>query len=162
MKYAAFFISKNKFEEEEKYLETKQEYKKYWNSTYMRCYQKAKDLWYSTSYTPEQKRKMRNELLKKINEMFSSLIETHLDEESAFFITVALYQINTNHDRAIIKLPTIDAATKYLAYEIHADNGSEFKLFENKFVKRFESESLIINEDYSICGLFEPEIIDEV
>ena len=149
--FSSFLNSKEEFELTEKDLNDDQRYREHWHSDYSKLYQDAKQIWNNTSLATEESSKKIAELKHRCEELFKKLIETHVDDESEFYITVVAYEVKRNKWKAIIKLPTENIDNEYYAFQIPSKNSRELDNFIHSFQDRFKSIKYV-HDDFKTMG----------
>lgn len=138
--FSRFLASKDEYMQMQNVLNNENRYKKYWCREYQKIYDEAGKIWHNTRLSDENRREKIEKYREECKEIFSSLIETHINDENEFFITVAAYETKRNHWEAIIKLPTQNTDKEYYAFKIPNENNAEMKDFIHKFQGRYKSK----------------------
>ncbi len=137
--FSGFLTSKDDYKQFQKALNNEASYKKYWCREYKKLYEEAGKIWNDTRITENTRSEKIDECRKACREIFKSLIETHVNDENEFFITVAAYEIKKNDWTAIIKLPTQNTKKEYYAFKIPNENNVEMNDFMHKFQGLYKS-----------------------
>lgn len=130
--FSKFLNSKSDYNDFESLLEREPEFKRYWSREYTDLYKKAGNLWAAKRFDEG----MHKSYCKKCEDLFLKLIETHIEDESEFYITVAVYEVKRNQWEAIIKLPTQNINDEYYAFQIPSINQAE----KSSFIRSFQSK----------------------
>lgn len=149
--FSRFLVSKDEYMQMQKVLDNENQYKKYWCREYKKIYDEAGKTWHNTRLTEKNRIEKIDKYREECKVIFSSLIETHVNDENEFFITVAAYETKRNHWEAIIKLPTQNTDKEYYAFKIPNENNAEMKDFIHKFQGRYKSKPYE-NGDLSTLG----------
>lgn len=149
--FSQFLISKDAYKKLQIALNSENKYKKYWCQDYQRIYDEAGKTWEDTKITEKSRVEKIDKCREECKKIFSSLIETHVNDENEFFITVAAYEIKRNQWEAIIKLPTQNTDKEYYAFKIPNENHAEMNNFIHKFQGRYKSNAYK-GEDLSTLG----------
>lgn len=139
--FSGFLISKDDYIQLQKTLDNEANYKKFWCREYKKLYEDAGKIWNDTRITEKTRLEKIDECRKACREIFKSLIETHVNDENEFFITVAAYEIKKNDWTAIIKLPTQNTKKEYYAFKIPNENNAEMNDFMHKFQGVYKSST---------------------
>lgn len=139
--FSGFLISKEDYKQLQIALDNEFSYRKYWCREYKKLYEDAGKIWNDTKITEKTRIEKINECRKECRRIFESLIETHVNDENEFFITVAAYEIKKNEWTAIIKLPTQNTNKEYYAFKIPNENNAEMKDFMHKFQGIYKSSA---------------------
>ncbi len=137
--FSGFLISKDDYEQLQITLDNESSYRKYWCQEYKKLYEDAGKIWNDTKITEKNRLEKIDECRKECRRIFKSLIETHVNDENEFFITVAAYEIRKNDWTAIIKLPTQNTNKEYYAFKIPNENNIEMNNFMQKFQGVYKS-----------------------
>lgn len=127
--------SREDFEDFLDLLKREPKYRQFWSRDYINLFKSAEELWKNK----EPNEKLRKSYLEKCKEIFEKLIETHVDDESEFYITVAAYEVKRNQWEAIIKLPSQNINNEYYAFRVPSINQAEKELFIRTFRSKFRS-----------------------
>ena len=147
--FSKFLNSKSDYDEFANSLEREPEYKQYWSQEYMDLYRKAGNLWANKRIDEN----LRKSYCKKCEDLFLKLIETHLEDESEFYITIAAYEVERNQWEAIIKLPTQNINNEYYAFQIPSINQAEKSSFIRNFQSRYKPCSYESNTPSTLGGV---------
>ncbi|MCM1500359.1 MAG: hypothetical protein NC124_18005 [Clostridium sp.] len=137
--FSQFLISKDEYERVQAVLNNEGKYKKYWCREYQKIYEEAGKLWNNTGISEKNRMEKIDKYREECKRIFRTLIETHINDENEFFITVAAYEIRRNNWEAIIKLPTQNTNKEYYAFQIPNENNAEMTNFIYKFQSRYKS-----------------------
>lgn len=137
--FSGFLISKDDYKQLQIALDNESSYRKYWCQEYKKLYENAGKIWNNTRITEKNRLEKIDECRKECRRIFKSLIETHVNDENEFFITVAAYEIRKNNWTAIIKLPTQNTNKEYYAFKIPNENSIEMNNFMQKFQGVYKS-----------------------
>ena len=137
--FSGFLISKDDYKQLQTTLDNESRYRKYWCREYKKLYEDAGKIWNDTRITEKTRLEKIDDCRKECRGMFKSLIETHVNDENEFFITVAAYEIRKNDWTAIIKLPTQNTNKEYYAFKIPNENNTEMNNFMQKFQGIYKS-----------------------
>lgn len=131
--FSGFLISKDDYRQLQLSLDSESNYRRYWCREYKKLYEDAGKIWGNTKITENDRLVKIEECREECRKIFKSLIETHVNDENEFFITVAAYEIKRNDWAAIIKLPTQNTNKEYYAFKIPNENNTEMNNFMQKF-----------------------------
>lgn len=139
--YSQFLISKEKYDSIVEEFSTKEneKYFSFWDSDYKKMFNQAGTIWKNNKLNEAEKNARIADIRNKLQQSFIKLIETHIDDESEFYITVAAYEVKRNKWEAIIKLPTEHLNNEYYAFQIPSKNSGEHKTFIHNFQDRFKN-----------------------
>ncbi len=137
--FSQFLISEDDYGKMCEALDKERRYKRYWRHDYQQMFEEVGKIWRNKQLSEKSRTEKLNKYRKQCEEIFKSLIETHVDDENAFFITVAAYEVKRNNWEAIIKLPTQDMNKEYYAFQIPTENNAEMENFIHKFKSRYKA-----------------------
>lgn len=149
--FSQFLNSKGDYEREQEELNNESRYKKYWCQEYQKIYDEVGRIWGDKRISEEARKEKIDRYSEECKGIFKTLIETHINDENEFFITVAAYEISRNNWEVIIKLPTQNTNKEYYAFQIPNENNSEMDDFMRKFQGIYKS-SAYKPEDLSTLG----------
>ncbi len=147
--FSKLLNSKSDYDEFASSLEREPEYKRYWSQEYMDLYKKAGSLWAAKILDED----LHNSYCKKCKDLFLKLVETHIEDESEFYITVAVYEVKRNQWEAIIKLPTQNINNEYYAFQIPSVNQAEKSSFIRSFQSKYKPCSYESNTPSTLGGV---------
>lgn len=151
--FSRFLVSKDEYMKMQNVLNNENRYKKYWCREYQKIYDEAGKTWHNTRLSDKNRIEKIEKYQEECKEIFSSLIETHVNDENEFFITVAAYETKRNHWEAIIKLPTQNTDKEYYAFKIPNENNAEMKDFIHKFQGRYKSKPYEFGDLSTLGGI---------
>lgn len=154
--YSQFIVSKEDYDQIVKELNYKKNDKNFshWNSNYRNLFDEVGIIWRDSKLSEKERCDKIKNIKCKIQRSFKELIETHIDDESEFFITVAAYEVKRNKWEAIIKLPTENTDNEYYAFKIPSKNNGEIMNFIHTFQNRFKNIEYNPNDISTMGGKY--------
>lgn len=139
--FSQFLNSKDEYEREQIELNNESKYKKYWCQEYQKIYEEVGKIWGDKVISEKNRKEKIDKYREECKKIFKTLIETHINDENEFFITVAAYEVRRNNWEAIIKLPTQNTNKEYYAFQIPNENNAEMNDFMRKFQGIYKSST---------------------
>ncbi len=145
--FSQFLVSREEYNKVLDELDNDEKYKKFWSQEYQRIFRDVGEIWNNTQMSENKREQRLNYYIDECKRIFKELIETHVEDEKLFCITVVAYETQRNKWKAIIKLPTQNINNEYYAFLVPDENKRQaddfIRLFRNRYKSRkYDSEDL--------------------